>query len=285
MRFKNNKIRFVIAAIFIIILSSCGKLSTIPMTPEITPEDWLAVNPHIQIGNLIIATPSSSFIVYLLAIITLLVGIKFLRIAGNEKSKYWWGLGLILWGIGTIFAGTSYQAFTYQIKCAGKAICSWTSWYEVIYMNFEVASVNAILLAVGYSIMANKKLSLLKIYCLTNYVIYLAVSLSGAFIPSWFLVSFELMSLFCIPGLITAFTLSIGAYNKEHDLMNRNLIITWAALFLIMAAYYAYFLAGFTEKLWSQGIWFSANDVLHIGLIAWMLYIYFAVADKVKDKK
>lgn len=44
-----------------------------------------------------------------------------------------------------------------------------------------------------------------------------------------------------------------------------------------MAVYYGYLLSGIPEGLWAKGVWFSANDVLHLGLIAWMVYIYAAV--------
>ncbi len=47
--------------------------------PLQTPDLWLLNHPYINIGNIIIAEPSSTAIVYLLTILTLLVGIYFMR--------------------------------------------------------------------------------------------------------------------------------------------------------------------------------------------------------------
>ncbi len=50
-----------------------------------------------------------------------------------------------------------------------------------------------------------------------------------------------------------------------------------------MAAYYLFLGLGYAKELWEQGIWFNENDVLHIGLILWMLYIVFGASKEIKD--
>jgi hypothetical protein len=50
-----------------------------------------------------------------------------------------------------------------------------------------------------------------------------------------------------------------------------------------LGAYLLYLVLDITAELWTQGVWFSENDVLHSGLIGWMLYIALVVAKRVVD--
>jgi hypothetical protein len=50
-----------------------------------------------------------------------------------------------------------------------------------------------------------------------------------------------------------------------------------------MLAYWLYDRSDLTGRLWARGIWFSQNDVLHVGLIVWMIYIAAVVAQCVVD--
>jgi len=276
-------------AIFLIcpLFSACDRLVSIPAVPKITGDQWLLKYPHmgIKIADIefILAKPSSSLIVYLLAIITIAAGVRFLVRKSDLKSGKWWGIALLLWGAGTVFAGTSYQAFAYEIKCAGRPFCSFTSWYEIIYLILEVFSVNAILVAVAYSVLERSKIKFVKAYAFLNSSIYLATVLAGSFIPVKFLITFEMMLLFCIPGLAGVFVISSKNYFKHRDKLGISLFAACFILLFVMIFYYAYLLAGFTEILWRKGIWFSANDVLHIGLIIWMLFLSTALFRNLKD--
>jgi hypothetical protein len=67
--------------------------------------------------------------------------------------------------------------------------------------------------------------------------------------------------------------------------MDLALVGAWVWLLLTMVAYWLYDRLDITPKLWAKGrgIWFSQNDVLHIGLILWMIYIATVVANCVND--
>ena len=56
-------------------------------------------------------------------------------------------------------------------------------------------------------------------------------------------------------------------------------------LIVVNVAYFAYYAAGITETLWDggDGFYFSANDVLHVGMIAWLVYVAAAVGPRLRD--
>lgn len=271
----------------LLFLSACGRLDTIPYTPTQTSETWLQIQPYaeLQIGavDITVVQPSTSIIVYLLGMIAIAGGLYFLNIRADHRSRFWWGMALILWGVGAILAGTSYEAFSYDIKCVGRDVCVWTSWWEIAYLIVSVWSVDAIVLAIANTSATGNLRTNLSRFAFVSAFSYFIIVMVGAFIPVKFLISFEFLLIFAAPGFLALFILSWVRYYRFKQKADLILLGVGVWLAITIAAYFIYFLSGTTAMLWQQGIWFSENDVLHIGLILWMLYITFVLAPHVKD--
>jgi len=273
-------INFMIIVIF-------NRFEEILYSPPTTPNEWLAMQPYLELTifstTVIFIQPTSTFFVYFLGLITIVLGFSIIRTRNGHKSRLWWGIALLLWGAGALFAGTSYQAFSYELKCAGRAFCLWTSWWEVIYLIFSAGSVNAMMMAQAHSCATDKWRRVMSAYAFVNMVLYIFLTLIGTLIPIEFLISFELMLTFFAPNILLFFVMNSWRYYQNNNKMDFALLGIWISLIIILALYYLYLVMGITETLWEHGIWFSENDILHIGLIAWMIYIYFIVTRHIKD--
>jgi hypothetical protein len=207
----------------------------------------------------------------------------FFRIRNGQRSRFWWGIALLLWGLGALLAGTSYEAFSYAIKCAGRDACLWTSWWEIIYLLFSVWSIDAMTLAVAHSSADGRLRTGLSVYAVVNAALYFVIVMVGAFIPVKFLISFEFLLVVSVPGIITFFIIHGWRYARQKSQLDLIYLGTWIWLGITIAAYFLYLISGITASLWAKGLWFSENDVLHIGLILWMLYIARILAPRVID--
>ncbi len=271
---------YIIIFIFLlvlIVLICCNQLDKILFFPAITPAEWCASQPCIELYffslKIILVQPSSTFFVYLLGFITIAIGAYLIRIRKNQKFISWWGIALLLWGVGAIFAGTSYQAFSYEIKCAGRVFCIWTSLWEIIYLILSVGSVNAMLMAQANLGERDNWSKIMAGYAPANFIVYTIIVVIGTIIPVQFMISFELMLLFLAPTILFLLIINIRRYIHLKMRINRSLVIIWIALTLIIGLYFLYFMLDITNILWEQGVWFSENDILHISLISWMVYI------------
>jgi hypothetical protein len=284
---KNIKSILCFFLLFFIWISNCQNLDKIPTSPNTTPEMFL-LNQHwlkVDLGqtNFILSQPSSSFLVYFLGFFYLYLGFQFWKDRFNHKSKYWWAIGFYLTGFAAILAGTSYQALGYELKCSGREFCRWTTWWEINYEIFQNAGMNGFLIATAYSNTTGKLRKFLFSYAIFNAISYTVMVIFGAVFPIQFLVSFEFLELSCLPSILFFLWISIIGYFREKDRMNLYLRNTWILFLFVIIAYIVYMDFGVTNFLWSKGIWFTENDVLHVGLIFWVYYILINLTPFVTD--
>ncbi|NTU65644.1 MAG: hypothetical protein HGB05_20150 [Chloroflexi bacterium] len=121
-------------------------------------------------------------------------------------------------------------------------------------------------------------------YALINFVVYTLLVLIGTVLPVQFLISFEFLLVAAAPGLVILMAMNGWRYHKHRQRKDLALLGTWIWLVLTIAAYFIYYLSGLTQTLWARQIWFTENDVLHVGLMGWVIYIVLVVARRVEDE-
>ncbi len=267
------------------ILMGCSGVETLLVQPNMTPAQWCDGMPCVNLmgTNLIMNQPFSSFLVYFLALMWLWAAWRFWKTRKGNTSKGFWSLSLLLGGVAALLAGTSYQAFGYELKCAGRDLCIWSNWWEISYMVLQVASLNTMLAGVAYACTEGSLRKCILIYAGVNTLAHFVITIIGATLPNRFMISFELVVLFTIPTFIMYFAINGWRYQKNKDPMDLVLLKCWLLLVATNVFYFAYLLLGYTQVLWQEGIWFSENDVLHVCVMGWVLYVGLVVAPKVRD--
>ncbi len=213
------------------------------------------------------------------------LGIYFVATRHGQRSRSWFGVSLVLGGVGAALAGISYQAFSYELKCAGLEYCRLTNGYEVSYSVTQALSVSAMVIAVGYALTSGRLRRGLIIYAVANAAVYVAITVLAVAIPSAFLLSFVVLMLFALPGLVAVLVVAGLRFRRERDDLSRTLIIAGLFLVAVQVAYFGWGALGVTATLWDggDGIYFSDNDVLHVGMIAWIIYVFFALRHRLRD--
>ncbi len=275
----------LIALLGALLLGGCGRLDELTYSPATTPEQWCQQRPCVEVGGTVVNEPLGSFLVFLLALLWIAAGIYFFVTRRGATSRLWLGIALVLGGIGAAQAGVSYQAFSYVLKCQGRDFCLLTNGFEVGYSITQALSVSAMLIAVAYACTSGALRKGLIWYAAINAAVYLAVSIAGVLMPSAVLLSFGVLMLFALPGIIIVIIVAGLRWRRTGDRMDRSLVIAALLLVLVQVAYYAYYAAGITALLYDggRGFYFSENDVLHVGMIAWLAYVVFAVGKHLHD--
>lgn len=286
---KKTFIIGIISIVVVIILLGIFMPSNIILTPLITPSEYLASKPFVDLilfgKTLTIIVPSSTVMVFLLGFQVVYLGTSFLR-NKNDNAQLWWGIGMLFWGLGALSAGLSYQGLGYELKCQGLEYCQFTSFPELVYLFLTAISMGALCIAISLTVLKKEKRKPLKYYGTVSVILYTVVLLIGSIISHQFLISYELFTIFFMPMFVLFFVISVVQYKKNNDELNKTLIMTWILFLLVNVSYYVYYFLGFTEALYENtGIWFSANDVLHVALIGWMLYIQLVLKKKIENRE
>ncbi|NTU75770.1 MAG: hypothetical protein HGA86_06590, partial [Anaerolineaceae bacterium] len=194
--------------IVVCVFSNISQLLLLPLT---TPEIFLSGMPHTSITlfgqEYVLIQPSSTILVYSLGLIMVLIGIYFLYAGRAQKARLYWGIGLVLWGISAIVAGTSYQAFGYELKCRGLDYCLFTSNFELVYMLLTAYCINFLVAATGYTSLGPIGRKRIIRFAILDSVLYSIYMFVGAIIPIQFLISYEGFMAFIGANFILMFVL------------------------------------------------------------------------------
>jgi len=282
--FSISKISVSVMGFFLI--SGC-KLEEIAYEPLTTPEQWLKSRPYIDVNGLIVNEPLGTFLVFLLAVFWILAGIFFLRKIDGQKSRFWFGISLVLGGIGAFQAGISFQAFSFLLKCANRDFCLLTNGLEVGYSLTQALSVSAMTASVAFALTKNILKKAILFYSVFNALVYLIITIIGVTQPNKILLSFEVLMLFALPGILLVIFLSASKYLKNKGQLELSLSVAGVLMILVQVAYFSYYAAGITQILYREGtgLYFSENDILHVGMILWLWYVVKYIGNNLTDFK
>ena len=243
------------------------------MAGNLTGSEYLLLKPYIEIGNVVIIVPSSSIIVFGLGVITIVYGV--LLSQKEVAFKKWFGIALVVWGIGTILAGISYQSFGYELKCEGETYCLFTSWFELAYLYVTALSITIMGKAIALCSLQSSKINTYTNVLYIGFFVYVFTLVTGTIFNIYFLVTYEWFLVFFLPYFLSFFVINVRSYKLNQTKIDLSFITIWIIMLVVNVLYFGYLFSGIPEFLYENyRIWFSANDVLHVGLVYWMYDIF-----------
>lgn len=279
-----------LAMISAIILITCvANTDSLLLSPLISAEEFLASMPHVvmQIGSweFILIQPTSTAFVYFQGFFMIILGIILLCKKGYSRSRIYWAIGIALWGLGAVLAGTSYQAFGYELRVKGNEFALFTSNWEIAYLLVTAYSINYFLAGTAYACTTGAVRNGLVIYSIIHSIIYTIILLIGVLIPNEFMISYFAFIAFVAINFILMFIINVYHYVKHKDKFSMSMIIIWLSFLALNIMYFIFFFAGIGPLLYENyGVWFNENDVLHILLIVWAILTFVSINKFAKDK-
>jgi hypothetical protein len=283
-------IPFLLMASAIALVVLLGRTDGLLAVPTQSPSAYLASMPYVSFQafgrEFVLIQPSSTVFVYLLGLLTVVLGLLFC--AGGrgrgQRSRGFWGIGLVLWGLGALAAGTSYQAFGYMLKGARREYMLFTSDFELIYLLLTCYAIDFMVAAVAHAAAEGKGRRFLKGYAVVHAVVYSAVLLVGAVLPDRFLVSYEGFMAMNLVNFLLMFGFSVSHHRRTGDRLNRDFAWLWVGFLGVNIGYFIWLFSGIPESLYARyGLWFNANDVLHLLLLGWMVAAYLRMGGELQD--
>jgi hypothetical protein len=175
---------FFLVVLSIVLTIVLNHTNSLLQDPKTTGEEFLSSMPYVQWGDFILIQPSSTFFVYFLGLVLIVLGCYLIQTAKGNKSRLDYGIGYALWGVSAILAGTSYQAFGYELKYAGRSYGLFTSVFELLYMITTAEAILYLLAGTSYYATTNPKIQKALPYVAIAYgLIYGIVFLIGVALP------------------------------------------------------------------------------------------------------
>ena len=242
-----------------------------------TPDDFLNSQHHISfaIGDyqLVLGQPSSTLIVGLLSAIYIYFAMLFFRSLREQQSRKYWSAGLFFSALASLVAGLYYQLLGFHIRCEGLNQCYATSAWEIFYYLLTCLASFCFFSAIVWAMVSQRSRRFFFLWglaCCGCYLIGLGV---GVGFEISYLLSFQFSVMMTLILIFPIVILNLNRLLLRPRALDRVLLHSSLMLLLSSAVYFAYSNFGITEFLWRHSLWLSENDVLHLSLIFWVLYL------------